>query len=332
MMRTVFKQLLWIFLVVFAAAALLSCDNDDDDAKEPQTMLEQHRSNLNYVNVSGDQMAYLDYGNQGGKTIILMHGIPTSSFLYRNIAEELAENTGFRVIAVDMLGFGESDKPARKEAYTFDSQAQRLFDFATAVGVNEFVLGLHDSGAFIGWTALLHSSSNRITGMLIADTNLNYPGFTPPAAMLPIFTGEKTPEEVWGPADEDDAVADDLIDNFIGGGIFNKSLLTDELLEAYSTPLKQSSDTYVGIFETIGFVIAQEEAVKEAFANFGKPVAIVWGAEDAFLPESIAQGFKTDLNVPDNRFTLIGGAGHFLQEDKPAEYIQAVSTFLNEDF
>lgn len=334
MVLTLKKSIRLLLLLVLGFTAV-SCDNEDDASTPSLSILEEHRANLKTVTVGGDNLSYLEYG-AGDKTLILLHGLPTSSLLYRKVAQQIAEQTGFRVLAPDLLGFGESDKPDRIEAYSFDSQAQRVFDFATALGVSEFVLTLHDSGGFVGWTMLIHGEANRISGLIITDTTLEIDpnsGFTPPAIVMPIFLQQQTPEQVWGPLSKDDQLAETEIRKFLTDGLFNDALVTDELVEAYSSPVKVSTQTYVGIFSTFPNVVANTPTIKTAFSNFNKPVAIVWGQEDIFLDASIIPNkFKEEFGVPDNRVTVIPQGGHFMQEEKPEEYISAVSTFLNEAF
>ncbi len=325
-----------IVLLILNLVFLTSCTDDDEDTVDtPKTLLETHQENLNSIQVGAHNLTFLDYGpKDSDKVLILLHGVPTSSLLYRNVAEQIAKNTGFRVLAPDLLGFGGSDKPVDTNSlYSFNDQAQRLFDFATALDVKNFVLGVHDSGGFVGWTMMIHTEAERIDGLLITDTLLEFDGFTSPSFMVPIFTQQQTPAELWGPLDENEELAEAGIRSFLEGGIFDGKLVNDELVEAYSTPLNESSETYIVLFNDLNNVLLNTPTIKTAFSDFNKPVAIVWGKEDAFMDATIVpQLFQNDFGVPANRLSIIEGAGHYLQEDKPDEYVKLVSIFLNEDF
>ena len=274
-------------------------------------------------------MAYLEYGPTQGETLILLHGIPTSSFLSRDVAPRIAQQTGYRVIAVDMLGFGASDKPKEEGLYTVSQQAKRMYAFADAVGVDHFVLALHDIGGVIGANMLTLSESKRIDALLITDTAVKLEGVTPAPLTMQIFTGEKTPREVWQPLDSLE-FAEFATRQFLEIGFANDALITDELLEAYTIPISQgASEAFVQFFETVGTVLT-DTALDTTFEQFDRPTAIIWGSEDAFFDADIVPVlFQQSFAVPDSLVTIIDGAGHYIQEEAPDAYVKAVSDFLN---
>ncbi len=327
-----YKNLIWIIFLTLGLTTISSCG--DDDVTEPEvekTLLEIHQENLESITVDGNELSYLDYGESSDKVIILLHGAPTSSFLYRNIAPELAGETDFRVIALDLLGFGESDKPTRTGAYTVQSQAARVYAFADALGIDNFVLGLHDIGGSVGWTMFLSDQIDRISGLLITDTSLEPVGFTPPTFAAPIFTGQVSPEEhievIF-----DESVIKETTEEILKEGIFNEDLVTDELIDAYASSITQT-EAYIEFFESSSSVIAAIPMIKEAFIQFDKPVAILWGKEDLFLDADIIPAlFETDLNVPVEYVRILDNASHYLQEDAPEEYVNFVGSFLNAEF
>lgn len=99
-----------------------------------------------YVEVMGSQMAYVESGDPAGTPILLVHGNPTSSYLWRNVIPHLEEHG--RIIAVDLIGMGKSDKPDID--YRFDDHAQYLDGFIKALALEEIVLVLHDWGGGVG--------------------------------------------------------------------------------------------------------------------------------------------------------------------------------------
>lgn len=331
-----FKTILAVLLL--SAFIFPSCD-DDDIEPTPATLLEQHKVNLKSVQVGPDNMSYLEYGS-GSNTIILLHGIPTSSFLYREVAKIIADQSGFRVIAVDMLGYGQSDKPVRAGAYSPEAQASRIYDFATALGINEFVLGLHDVGGLVGWAMFLQDDLTRVKGLVVANASPAFvnmqgqlEGVTPAPLTLEILLGQVTPREQWSQLDDPD-FARMATDEFLEIGFLDDTKITEELLDAYTEPIANgASENFVQFFETFGDVFAQGATLLPIFNNFDKPVAIIWGKEDAFFDVDIVPAnLKAQLNVSDDRFTIIEGAGHYVQEEKPEKYAEAVSRFLNEVF
>lgn len=336
-MNTLFKNSASIFLLLFLFF-LISCDkNSNVTLEEPEQahVYELHKKNLKVVNVNGDNLSYLEHGSSNSKTIILLHGVPTSSFLYRNIVNELANKSGFRVIALDLLGFGESDKPNRTGAYTVDEQATRVFNFADAMNIDNFVLGVHDAGGPIGWRMLLDQQVNRITGLLITNTNnsLSLDGFTAPSPVAPIFNGSGTPRTVWSELLTDADGQKNTASGFITEGLNNKMLATEQLIEAYTSPLTQA-ETYIELFESLGPMF-QDTTLNATYAQFGadKPVALLWGKEDAFFDDAIIPvRLQGDFSIPSQHVKFLENAGHYLQEDSPSEYVDFVSTFLKNEF
>jgi len=326
-----------IVLVLLLAISSISCDDDNDLSL--QTLLEQHNAKLKSVLVGTDNMSYLEYGS-GDNTLILLHGIPTSSFLYREVAPKIAEQSDFRVIAVDMLGYGQSDKPVREGAYSPEAQAARIYDFATALGIDEFILGLHDVGGLVGWAMFLQEDLNRVKGVIVAnaspafvDMDGQLAGVTPAPLTLEILTGQKTPREQWSQLDDPD-FARMATNEFLEIGFLDDAKITEELLDAYTNPIENgASENFIQFCETFGGVFAQGVTLQSVFNDFDKPVFIVWGKEDEFFDVDIVPvNLQTQLNVPDERFIIIEDAGHYVQEEKADEYATAVSNFLNDEF
>lgn len=320
-----------LFFLFFIGISITSCD-DDNMVLPEKTLLEVHQENLNTVSVNGFQMSYLEAGASNDKTLILLHGIPTSSFLYRKVVNDIAVNAGFRVIAPDMLGFGQSDKPQTAVTLTVDEQAQRVFGFATAIGVDDFVLGLHDVSGIWGMSMLKKSEANRILGLVLTDTNVGLEGSTPSPTNLPVLTGQATPREVWQQLDDAD-FARNSTEEFLTIGLFDDALLTEELLNAYVSPLTEgTSEAYIQLFETFPEV-AFDPDLTSTMENFDKPTALVWGKEDAFFDDEIVTDyFKTHFDVSDDYVTIVPNGGHYIQEEAPNEFTAAIVQFLNEQF
>lgn len=103
----------------------------------------------NYVFIDGLRTHYVDEGPPNGEVILLLHGQPTWSFLYRKIIPRLANN-GYRVIAVDLIGMGKSDKPIELGFHTYEQHVQWLSGFISALRINDITLFCQDWGGAIG--------------------------------------------------------------------------------------------------------------------------------------------------------------------------------------
>lgn len=322
---------------LFVLLTAFSCiDNEpgniDPQPEEEKSILEEHQSNLQYVEVTGNTLAYLEYGKESDETLLLLHGIPTSSLLYRKVAKEISEQTGYRVIALDLLGFGDSDKPDQKGAYTIANQSQRVYDFVSALNIDHFVLGIHDLGGIIGWQMFLDSEMSKIDGLLVTNTALGFDGFTPPSPVAPIFAGQITPRDQFIKLLIDSDSQRQMTFDFIDGGIVTPNLFTEELLDAYTAGVTQP-EAYIETFESVNIFTSLIPEIKSVLKDFTKPKTILWGGKDLFLSaEIMGTNIKNDLNVSDSDFVVLPDAGHFLQEDAPTEYIDHVSTFLSINF
>src|SRR6476469_5034184 len=109
-----------------------------------------------YLTVNGQRLFYREAGPADAPAIVLLHGFPTSSFMFRNLIPRLAGR--YHVIAPDHLGFGLSDAPPVTEfGYTFDALAGLTAELLAQLGVTRYAMYVHDYGAPIGWRLALAS-------------------------------------------------------------------------------------------------------------------------------------------------------------------------------
>ncbi|MEM7678779.1 MAG: alpha/beta fold hydrolase, partial [Myxococcota bacterium] len=255
-----------MFGLLFLSAGVQGCSDDD------QSLRSTHEAQLSFVSVGLDTLAYLDINpRQAEGTLVLLHGIPSSSLLYRATAPDIARATGWRVVAVDLLGFGASDKPDRDGSYTVQMHAARLLELLDSLGIASFVLGVHDIGGFIGWE-MLSQDPTRIEGLVVANTTAYSAGLTPAPRVVDIVAGRRTPREVW--ADLDDPEFAKLVAaEFLELGFSQPSDVTDELVTAYAGPLSEgSSEAFIQFFEGTGPLLMDEPARRERFRDYDGPV------------------------------------------------------------
>ena len=129
--------------------------------------IEQHREQQKRIAVEGDNMAYSDVGT--GPVILLVHGVPTSSWLYRHIIADLSQR-GYRVIAPDLLGFGNSDKPKGIDIYNMDKQAKRLLKLMDDLRIDSWTHVLHDAGGIWSWELMQLVERERVENMVVLNT------------------------------------------------------------------------------------------------------------------------------------------------------------------
>lgn len=142
------------------------------------TSLSAHRAAQHQLPVDGGRLAYLDLGPRDGRPVLLLHGIPTSSWLYRDIAARLAAD-GLRAIAPDLLGYGASDKPADPSLYTTRRQAARLVALLDHLDLPQVTMAVHDLGGPVGFE-IAEAAPGRIAGLAVLNTTAYADAFRPP--------------------------------------------------------------------------------------------------------------------------------------------------------
>jgi pimeloyl-ACP methyl ester carboxylesterase len=122
-----------------------------------------------YVQVQGVKIFYREAGDPSKPTVLLMHGFPTSSFMYRELIPKLADR--YHVVAPDMPGFGFSDSPDRSQyAYTFDNLAKTMDGFTEALSLKRYAIEVFDYGAPVGWR-MAAAHPERITAIISQNGN-----------------------------------------------------------------------------------------------------------------------------------------------------------------
>jgi pimeloyl-ACP methyl ester carboxylesterase len=261
------------------------------------------------------RMHYVDEGPRDGKPVVLAHGNPTWSYLYRDFIGPLAE-AGHRAIAFDHLGFGRSDKPDDPSLYTIARHIDRADALLESLDLSDATPVGQDWGGPIGFGwAVRHPE--RIRSLMVLNTFAHRP---PVKVKLPApLRAFRTP--VVG---EVMVKGLDLFKRvfLFRSGVTKRERLTDQVKAAYLAPHPDwSSRTPILVFPRqipsgpegpVSDLLAEIEAGLAAFAD--RPVKICWAMKDvAFTPEVLERLWLETF--PDADVTRIEGAGHYLQED-----------------
>ena len=298
--------------------------------------------NANYALVDGMQMHYVDAGPSNGEVVLMLHGQPSWSYLYRKMIPVLAE-AGFRVIAVDHIGMGRSDKPVDPRVHTFDQQVVWNTAFIEALGLQDITLFVQDWGSLIG-LQVAGLSPNLFARIVIANGNL--PGIPPGLNpfTLPVFefaesqppVDEFFPSRTGSEAEQfqqwiDYAASAPFL--FAVDVVQFASLieLRPEELAAYDAPFP--SEIYRGAIRAFPSMLSgingQTLPALEAYRRFDKPFLALAGEFDPGLG-SVATQNSWINRVPGaqgfdhRRFE----AGHFIQDDVGAEMAAHVAEFM----
>lgn len=274
-----------------------------------------------YASVHGHRIFYREAGPSGAPTLLLLHGFPTSSRMFRRLIPRLADR--FHVIAPDHIGFGHSDAPpADAFPYTFDALTDVTEALLAELGVDRYAIYVQDYGAPIGWRLALRTP-DALNAVITQSGNAYEDGFDP-QFWAPVWAYAKDP----GPETES-AVRPAL----------SLDAIRWQYLHGVDRPELVDPDTWTLDHRDMsrpGYDLAQLALLRDYAANpplyprlhayFRRsrvPLLAVWGAEDLIFGPDGARAFSKDL--PDAEIRLVPGGGHFLLEshlDTAVGYIQ----------
>lgn len=271
------------------------------------------------VEVDGTDLhlAHVELGPTDGPTVVLLHGEPTYSRLWRDVMPPVAD-AGLRAVAPDLAGFGRSDKPTDLDWYTFEHLTAALDAHLEAVAPEPFTLVVHDWGGVLGlpW-AVEHP--DRVQRLVILDTGLYSPGgFVSDTWQAFRDFVERSPELP--------------IAGLVDGGTHRD--LSDEEKAAYDAPFPDAASQAGARALPLLVPRADDDPgaarlawTREELSRWHAPTIVLWGAADAVLPVSIGESFARTIPSCDE-VEVIPDAGHFLQEDAGAHIGARIAAFV----
>jgi haloalkane dehalogenase len=270
-----------------------------------------------YVELDGLRIHYVDEGPADGPVVLMLHGEPSWSYLYRKMIPPIA-GAGLRAVAPDLVGFGRSDKPVRREDYTYQRHVDWMRGFLERVDLRGITLVCQDWGGLIG-LRLVAEHPDRFARVVAANTALP--------------TGEVT----LGPAFFAWRKYSQETPNFHVGGIVRGGCVTElapEVVAAYDAPFPD--DRYKAgarQFPTLVPATADDPAAPankkawESLGRFTKPFLTAFSDSDP-VTQGADQTFHVIPGSKGQPHTTITGAGHFLQEDKGEELARVTIDFI----
>src|SRR5437588_5880192 len=269
-----------------------------------------------YVTVDGVRVHYVDEGE--GEPVLFMHGEPSWSYLYRKMVPVIA-SAGLRAVAPDLVGFGRSDKPARREDYSYQRHVDWMRRAVEAIGLRDVTLVGQDWGGLIG-LRLVAEDPDRFARVVAANT------------FLP--TGDRDP----GPAFKAWQRYSQETPEFHVGGIVKGGCVSDlapEIIAAYDAPFpddsyKEGARQFPMLVPTSPDDPAAESNRRawEVLAKFDKPFLTAFSDSDPVTAGADRVLRESILGAAGQPHTTIVGAGHFLQEDKGEDLARVVVDFV----
>jgi haloalkane dehalogenase len=272
-----------------------------------------------YAEVGGLRVAYVEAGPADGEPVLLLHGEPSWSFLYRKTIPVLA-NAGLRAIAADLVGFGRSDKPADVADHSYARHVEWIRTFAfDQLDLRGVTLVGQDWGGLIG-LRLVAEHPDRFARVVAANTGLP--------------TGDRPMPRIWLRFREVVRTAPTLsVARLVQSGCQTK--LPPEVLAAYEAPFPDPA--YAAAVRAMPDLVpadpdnpasAANRAAWQQLASWDKPFLVAFSDKDP-ITGSMAPLLKRTVPGAANReHPVIKGAGHFLQEDAGEELGAVIADFV----
>jgi pimeloyl-ACP methyl ester carboxylesterase len=272
--------------------------------------------------VNGNAIFYREAGAKDAPTVLLLHGFPTSSHMFRNLIPILAER--YHVIAPDLPGFEFSDAPDRKTfSYTFENLANVIDRFTQTIGLDRYAFYIFDYGAPLGLRlALAHPE--RITAIISQNGNAYEEGLS--QGWNPIQKYWKEPTSANREALRDFLTPEATKSQYVYG-VADETLVAPEAFTLDSALLARhgNDEIQLDLFLDYASNVALYPKFQEYFRTHRPPLLAVWGRNDPFFLPQGAQAFQRDN--PDAEVHLFD-AGHFALETHASEIAEVILTFL----
>jgi len=251
-----------------------------------------------------------------GEPVVLLHGFGASTYSWRKVMPELT--TRFRVIAIDLNGFGYTERPSDLASYTREGQGRLVLEVMDALGIQRaHIVGHSYGGGITMWLAAYHP--DRFLSMVLTDSSAptySYDRRSRIASLKPL-TSLFLRSVVLRPA----TVRKSLLRSF-----HDPAQVTPELVQAYFDRIRVEGvvDAYYGLTIPVRGPIDKVD-----LAKIEVPALVVWGSDDQIV--SLPDARRGTSVLPHGRFVVIPDTGHIPMEEKPAEWLRIVMPFLTGD-
>ncbi len=274
-----------------------------------------HSERSRFVGVDGVSVHFQEFGDPSNPTLILIHGYTASVYVWKTAAPILADH-GFHVVAVDLLGFGYSDKPAWFD-YSITSQARMISRFMNRLGIGRATLVGSSYGGAVAATLAL-DYPERVEKLVLVDTVCNDELKNHPILRLAAIPGVG------------EMITPFLVDSraflrFRMHGTLapaNHHLITEERINSVHRPLK-AADAHHSLLATSRNWHANR--IERDAHLINQPTLIIWGEQDKVTP--IRDGYKMHDAILNSRFVVLKNCGHVPHEEKSELFTELVTQF-----
>ncbi len=278
----------------------------------------KHAENSHFIEVDGMEVHYQEFGDPKAPKLILIHGFTASTYVWNTTAPKFADE-GFHVIAVDLIGFGFSEKPSWFD-YKIASQARMISRLMDHLGIGKATLiGNSFGGAVASWLTLDYPE--RVEKLVLVDAVINdepkhnavfkvlgVPGLGETLSPFVIDSRAFLKIRMQGTLDKT-----------------NHHLITKDRLDSVLRPLK-AADAHKALLTTARNWDANR--IEEDAHLIGQPTLVIWGDHDTVIP--IENGEKLYDRILNSRFVVFKDCGHVPQEEKPDMFTGVVLEFFRD--
>ena len=284
-----------------------------------------HQTQYRSVVVDGIEIAYREAGPANAPTILLLHGFPTSSHMFRNLVASLSDR--FHLVAPDYPGFGNSAQPGMDEfEYTFDNLANVMEGFVDKLGLQRYSLYVMDYGAPIGFRLAVRNPE-QIESLIVQNGNAYAEGLREFWDPIRKYWKERTPENAAALAG---FISPEGVKWQYTHGVRNESVISPDNWNVDLRHLTRAGNPEIqlALFYDYQNNVPHYPAWQAYFREHQPPTLIVWGKNDYIFPAEGAYPYKRDL---DNVDLHLLDTGHFALEEDNDQIASLIRRFLNTD-
>jgi pimeloyl-ACP methyl ester carboxylesterase len=293
-----------------------------ETAAKAATIADSQRIRYKTEVVDGIEIFYREAGSKNAPAVLLLHGFPTSSHMFRNLIPALADK--YRVIAPDYPGFGYSGQPERgKFAYTFDNYAQIVEQLTQKIGLSKYALYVMDYGAPVGFR-LAAKRPDRVSALIVQNGNAYQEGLREFWDPIRAYwkTGAQKERDALRPFTKLEATKWQYTT-----GVKDQTLLSPDAWTHDQVRLDKpdNAEIQLDLFLDYRTNVPLYPQWQAYFRKHQPAAIVIWGKNDLIFPAQGAVPYKRDL--PDAELHLID-TGHFLLESHGEEAAALIREFL----
>lgn len=305
----------FIQLVKAYGAENLSFEESIEDYKKYKKLLSSRT-------LDDRKISFLDLNSQEENSVLFLHGVPTNSWMYRNVVRELKQEP-LRLVAVDLLGFGQSDKPRKDDEYKLENRADRIIALIQLLGLRNITLVFHDMGGGVAWE-ILKKRPDLISNLLVLNTFLYKEHWKHGQKGLGGFFSRSFMRMFMF------SFSDWFSKTFISGAVLDKDSLSKSDRQGYTIPLKRKGRfPYFSFLKRVPKIENKLPEYQNAYRAFSGPISILWGQKDNWLK---SDGHREKL-VLDNKNVfehyVFEDSKHLIAEEKPKEIATAIKALVD---